>query len=235
MTPRRTPSCQSPSTASSSAAPGGPTPSDPAIPVSTSGREMSRPFSKSAVAEREAHRLAGRAVPAIAGVCEGEGRQRRRGEVPRVEAAEEMRGDLGPQFSNMRGRDVRVERCPVDQLERPCPNVQEHVFPAALRTTRRDTVESHVREGTPDVCVDLQDGHAPSLRSRDRAVPACGPVRCSGPARRVRRSSRRSRGRSGSGRAAAADSPRPVVAGGASPWGPCGARTGRRTGDGRCN
>jgi hypothetical protein len=96
----------------------------------------------------------------------GQGRKRGLGKVFRIKSTEEVRGDLGLQFSHMESCVFGIKWFSVDKFERPCPYVEEDILTLQESPAFRDAAESNMGKWTPHICVHLNDSHALSICRR---------------------------------------------------------------------
>ncbi len=84
----------------------------------------------------------------------------------RIKSTEEVRGDLGLQFSHMECCVFRIKWFSVDKFERPRPYVEEDILTLQEGPAFSDTTESDMGKRTPHICVHLNDPHALSICRR---------------------------------------------------------------------
>jgi hypothetical protein len=92
-----------------------------------------------------------------------QGRKRGLGKVVGIKPTEEVRGDLGLQFSHMESRVFGIKRLSVDKFERPGPYIEEDILTLQEGPAFSDTTESDMGKRTPHICVHLNDSHALSI------------------------------------------------------------------------
>ena len=127
------------------------------------------------VTNGETHGFTLRVGLAISTRGECERGQCRRRKVLWVECDEKIRGDLLPQFSNVRRGCLGILGSPIDQLKGPSVYEQRDVDATELPTALSDDTQADVGEGTPNVRVDIDGHHIPYIKtarlSRDLGAP----------------------------------------------------------------
>ena len=120
--------------------------------------EMSCALLEEGFSECEADQLADLEVGPIGPVGQRESIECRTGKPGDVELTEQIRGDLLSKLVDVLRGGRRVERRPVDQLERPGSDPDHHIFATGTRPLFVDRPQPDVGKRTPDIGEDLYDG-----------------------------------------------------------------------------
>lgn len=105
----------------------------------------------------KADQLANLGIGPISPVGQRESGERRAGKRCDVEVTEQVRGNLLSKLVDVVPGGGRVERSPVDHLERPGSDPDRHIGATGTRSLRVDRLQPDVGKGTPDVGKDLYD------------------------------------------------------------------------------
>jgi hypothetical protein len=108
-------------------------------------------------------------------------RKRGLGKVIRIKPTEEVRGDLGLQFSHMESCVCGIKWLSVDKFERPGPDVEEDILTLQESPAFSDTTESDMGKRTPHIRIHLNDSHALSICRRIIWALLSPPGRCESP------------------------------------------------------